>query len=289
MAMIFLATGQDGLRCTSADGKKWSAPALGKEGEVFRAAAVGNGRLVAVGTYGGDQLLASSKGDGKWSVSKRPGGYGGYLRSLAFVNGQFVALGGDPGAVGAADPYVMTSADGEKWETFKIAGKFMLRRLAYGNKLYVGVGDRGRRSVSADLKKWEDVPNVKATQTLVDVAFGDGTFVGVGLHGLRLASADGKKWTDRQTGEEGEHLNSVVWAKDRFVAIGAGVTFTSKDGKKWERQANRDAPVSVCYAGGLFVGARWKGRLLASTDGVKWEQTAKLEQNAEAVAGGELG
>src|SRR6476660_5393221 len=108
MAITFLAAGYHGLRSTSPDGRKWSVPALGKDGEVFRAAAVGNGRLVAVGTHGGDQLLASSKGDGKWSVSKRPGGYGGYLRSLTFANGQFLALGGDPGAVGAAQPYLLT-------------------------------------------------------------------------------------------------------------------------------------------------------------------------------------
>ena len=66
MPRMFLAAGYNGLRATSPDGKKWSAPALGKEGEVFRAAAVGNGRLVAVGTHGGDQILAWSKGDGKW-------------------------------------------------------------------------------------------------------------------------------------------------------------------------------------------------------------------------------
>src|SRR3954468_6252137 len=109
MSTVFLAAGHHGLRCTSPDGKKWAAGGLGKEGEVFRAAAVGNGRLVAVGTHGGDQLLASSRGDGKWAVSKRPGGYGGYLRSLMFVEGRFLALGGDPGAVGAASPYLLAS------------------------------------------------------------------------------------------------------------------------------------------------------------------------------------
>src|SRR3954451_23764416 len=100
MGKVFLAAGDNASRLRSADGKKWSEPQLGKDGEVFRAAAVGNGRLVAVGTHGGDQLLASSKGDGKWTVTKRAGGYGGYLRSLTFANGQFLALGGDPGAVG---------------------------------------------------------------------------------------------------------------------------------------------------------------------------------------------
>lgn len=234
-------------------------------------------------------MLASSKGDGKWAVTKRPGGWGGYLRSLSFVGGKFVALGGDPGAVGAAEPYLMVSADGEKWETHKIGGKFMLRRLAFGNKLYVGVGDRGRRAVSADLKKWDDEPGTRPLETLIDVAFGAGVFVGVGLHGLRMTTADGKKWDGRQKGEEGEHLNAVVWAKDRFVAVGAGVTFTSRDGWKWERHANKDAPTAVAWFGGTFIGARWRGRLMVSPDGVEWKEAARMEHHVEAVAGGEAG
>jgi hypothetical protein len=288
MAVTFLAVGYNALRCTSADGRKWSEPVLGKEGEVFRAAAIGNGRLVAVGTYGGDQILAS-KGGGKWAVSKRTGGWGGYLRSLAFVNGKFLALGGDPGSVGAAAPYLLASADGEKWDSHDVGGKFMLRRLAFGNKLYVGVGDRGRRSCSADAKKWQDVAGTKPIETLIDVAFGAGVFVGVGLHGLRMLTADGTRWTDKQLGEEGEHLNSVVWAKDRFVAVGVGATLTSADGKKWERHPNKDAPTTVAWLDGLFVGVRWKGRLMVSSDGIKWEQTAKLDHHVEAVAGGVLG
>jgi hypothetical protein len=289
MGKLFLAVGHNGLRMTSSDGRTWSAPQLGKEGEVYRAAAVGNGRLVAVGTFGGDQVLASSKNDGMWTVSKRPGGYGGYLRSLTFVNGRFLALGGDPGAVGVAAPYLLSSADGEKWEESKFGGKFMLRRLAFGNGVYVGVGDRGRRSSSADAKTWTDVPNTKPLETLIDVAFGAGVFVGVGLHGLRMSTTDGAKWSEKQLGEEGEHLNSIVWAKDRFLAVGAGVTMTSADGRKWERHDNRDAPLTMAWHDGVFVGSRWKGRLMRSTDGIAWEETAKREHHAEAIAGGEVG
>jgi hypothetical protein len=286
---IFLAAGHNGLRTTSTDGRRWSAAQTGREGEVFRAAAVGNGRIVAVGTFGGDQILASSRGDGRWSTSRRSGGWGGYLRSLAFVNGKFLALGGDPGAVGAAQPYLLESADGERWESHDVGGRFMLRRLAYGNRVYVGVGDRGRRSSSADARRWLDVEGTRPIETLIDVAFGGGVFVGVGLHGLRMVTEDGRRWADRQTGEEGEHLNAVVWARDRFVAVGAGVTMTSADGRRWERHANRDAPLAVAWHDGTFVGARWRGRLMASTDGIRWEAAARLDHHAEAVAGGELG
>ncbi len=165
----------------------------------------------------------------------------------------------------------------------------MVRRVTFGNKLFVAVGDRGRRAASPDGRTWKDAPEVRAIDTLVDVAFGNGIFVGVGLHGLRMVTSDGLKWTDRQTGDEGEHLNSIVWAKDRFVAVGVGATFTSSDGLKWERSANADAPISMVYGAGVFVGPRWKGRLVRSTDGTKREEVHKAEQHIEAVAFGEIG
>ncbi len=91
------------------------------------------------------------------------------------------------------------------------------------------------------------------------------------------------------TGNEGEHLNAVVWAKDRFVAVGAGVTYTSADGLKWGASANANAPVAVAYGGGGFVGVRWKGRLLWSADGIRWEETHRADRHLEAVAAGPTG
>ena len=38
-----------------------------------------------------------------------------------------------------------------------------------------------------------------------------------------------------------------------------------------------------------FVGANWKGRLLASDGGVTWREVRKCEHHVEAVAYGELG
>ncbi len=287
---LFVAVGHNGLRITSPDGKTWAAPALGKEGETYRCAAGGNGCVAVVGSYGGGNIFASTADGTAWKTSGKDAQYSRYIRGLGFGNGIFLALGGDPGSVGLARPFVLTSPDGEKWDgPHDIPGKFMVRRVTFGNKLFVAVGDRGRRAASPDGRTWTDAPEVKAIDTLVDVAFGNGVFVGVGLHGLRMLTIDGVKWTDRQTGEEGEHLNSVVWAKDRFVAVGAGATFTSKDGLKWERSPNAEAPVSMAYGAGVFVGPRWKGRLMRSTDAVKWEEVHKADHHLEAVAFSELG
>ncbi|QEL18943.1 WD40/YVTN/BNR-like repeat-containing protein [Limnoglobus roseus] len=287
---LFIAVGLDGLRMRSTDGRTWTDAQTGKEGESYRAAAFGNGLCVAVGSYGGDNILAATADGKTWKTGKHEAKYVKYFRGLTHGDGQFVALGGDPGSVGSSKPFVMFSKDGLTWDgPHDVPGKHILRRAAWGGGRFVAVGDRGRRATSTDGKAWQDAPETKAIDTLVDVTFGNELFVGVGLHGLRMASHDGLKWTARQTGEEGEHLNSIVFANGKFIAVGTGATYTSADGEKWERAVNENAPQVVTHAGSVFIGAAWKGRLLASSDGVSWKETHKADRHVLAVAAGTVG
>jgi hypothetical protein len=283
---MFVAVGGQGLRVSSVDGIEWKNPQVGKEGEGYRAVAYGNGAFAAVGGFGyGNHLMASSKDGIEWKVAMKPKATA--YRSVNFGNGKFLAMSGDPGQVGDAKPVVAISTDGATWtEPQRISGRFILRRLAFGNGTFVGVGDRGRRSVSPDGIEWKDAPNPKPIDTLVDVAFGNGIFVGVGLHSLRMSTTDGLTWSEPQRGKEGEHLNSIVFAAGRFVAVGVGVTFTSPDGKTWTRSNNENAPIGCIFGNGAFVGAAWKGRILRSTDALVWKEVAKLPHNIEGIAFG---
>jgi len=292
---LFVAVGHEGQRLVSENGTVWKTPQFGKEGEVYRSVCYGNGRYVAVGTYGGKNIFATTRDGEKWETGSKDGQYKNYIRGMGFGKEMFLALAGDPGSVGSSSPVTLTSTDGATWTDYvPIAGKNILRRTAFGNGLFVGVGDRGRRAASADGKEWKDAPAVKAIDTLVDVAFGvpagsadkKGVFVGVGLHGLRMLSADGVAWTNRTLGEEGEHLNSIVWALDKFVAVGMGATFTSPEGISWKRQENKDAPLTITFGKGVFLGANWKGRLLLSSDAVEWKQIHKCDHHVEAVTYG---
>ena len=292
MPAFFVAVGHDGLRLASADGRVWADAQLGKEGETFSSVAAGNGRVVAAGRFGGNSLFAASLDGVAWQAAQKDAKYSKYVRGLGFAaggpfgDGTFVAVGGDPGSVGAAKPFSLLSTDGLDWGEYREddGAKYVLRRLALGNGRLVGVGDRGRRATSADGVAWTNAPDVKAIDTLIDVAFGAGVFVGVGLHGLRMTTSDGLAWTDRQTGPEGEHLNSVVWTGTEFVAVGQGATYRSSDGRAWDRRPNANAPTTACYGDGVFVGSAWKGRLFASKDGVAWEETHRAERHVEAVA-----
>ncbi len=289
MPSLFVAVGQDGLRLVSENGTDWSRQQMGREGDTYRCTVFGNGRWVAVGSYGGENIMAVTTDGTKWETAKKAADYVRYFRGLGFDGKQFIGIGGDPGSVGASKPFYSTSPDGLKWSDFAdIGGKHIIRRLAFGKGLIVGVGDRGRRMAASDLTSWKDAPEAKAIETLVDVAFGNGKFVGVGLHGLRMTSDDGLTWSAKQTGEEGQHLNSVVWTGKQFVAIGVGATYFSSDGVTWEKKANKDAPTNCCFGGALFAGSAWKGRILISQDAVAWREVHKNEKHVEAVCWGSV-
>lgn len=286
---MFVAVGQNGQRTVSPDGVNWSTPQAGKEGEVYRAVCFGNGRFVAIGSFGGDNIFATTTDGTTWETSKQDAHYSTYVRGIGYGAGKFIALGGDPGSVGLSKPFVLSSADGRHWSEPKpISGKNILRRIAFGKDIFVGVGDRGRRSVSPDALEWKDAPDAKAIDTLIDVAFGAGVFVGVGLNGLRMTTEDGLTWSNRQLGEEGEHINSVLWAADQFVGVGMGGTYFSPDGAHWKRVENHNAPLFAAWGSGGFVGSRWKGRILFSQDAIEWKEVFKAEAHVEAIAWGEL-
>ncbi|HEY1065477.1 MAG TPA: hypothetical protein VGE52_05185, partial [Pirellulales bacterium] len=60
MAGLFVAVGHEGLRIVSQDGRAWENSLLGKEGEVYRGVASGNGNCVATGSYGGDNIFSQT-------------------------------------------------------------------------------------------------------------------------------------------------------------------------------------------------------------------------------------
>jgi hypothetical protein len=284
---LYVAAGHNGLRMTSADGVKWENVQTGREGETFTSIAFGNGVCLAAGRFGGANLFSVTRDGITWNRYEKDARYAKYLLGMVFAKGRFIALGGEPGAVGASQPFVMTSTDGENWTDMQsISGKNVLRRLVLGGERFVAVGDRGRRAVSPDGLTWDEVPGTRAVDTLVDVAYGKGVFVGVGLHGLRMSSRDGITWDGRFPGEEGEHLNSVLWTGSRFVAIGEGATHFSPDGTTWERRPNKNAPLSAVFGHEIYLGAAWKGRILRSPDAINWELSLKAEHHIEAIGFG---
>jgi len=286
---LYAAVGYNGLLMVSENGRDWKNIQVGKDGEVYRNVCSSNGIYVAVGSYGLTNFFARTLDGMTWQKqSKRSPGVYHLLSGVAFGNYQFVAYGGD----GTSDPagnIVHHSKDGATWsEVVQPKNRRLLRRATFGNGMFVGVGESGRRTVSKDGLTWQDAPEAKDSfkDTLVNVAFGNGIFVGVGIHSLRMTTRDGLTWENRQAGEEGEHLNSVAWTGDRFVATGPTVTFASPDGVQWERVSVKQGPLTMVYGDGRFVGTRGKGRILNSKDGVQWTEVFKADHFVEGLCYG---
>ncbi len=282
----FIAVGRMGLRLTSPDGAAWSAPQLAKDPHTLASIATGNGCVVAAGMFGtGQNVFYRSTDLQQWESATAKSDYVYMLHQVAFGGGRFMAM--SAGGVNGDDSGVMQfSDDGLKWgERLPRAKKaHSLGRVVRGKDAWLGIGSFGLKSVSADGQTWQDATGQTPADTLIDVAYGNGMYVGGGLGGLRMSSADGLTWGARDVGEEGEHIHAMVFTGKEFVGVGLGATYVSKDGQRWTRTPNHDAPVSCAYARGTFVGAAYKGRILVSRDAITWKQVATCPQHIQAIA-----
>lgn len=267
-----------------------------REGTLLNRACFAGGRCVAAGKLGGERTVFVTADGLTWTQTKLDGRpYVTRIEVLYAEQNHFHLVVNEDGE----KPGVMRSADGIKWEPRKpvldnpkvLRHDAHLRRGVLGaNGQLVVIGDYGARlSRKAVGDQWQAVPNAAARDTLIDLAFGNGVFVGGGLHGLRMRSRDGLDWTDRVTGEEGEHINAMIWDGRQFVGVGQGGTYLSQDGKAWRREANESAPTAATFAEGIFIGTLWPGKILRSTDGIRWKQVHQFPHHILALAHGQLG
>ncbi len=280
----FIALGHHGLRRPSAEGRTWGDAALGDRNHQLRAGCFAHDRYIAVGRWGGKGIATTSSDGHTWDeVTVFEDKQSTKLNAVAHGNGLVLAVGGDGINVGSANLVVVRSHDGRQFDTREPERGQCLNSVCFGNDRFVMAGDRGLVLVTRDGEELNEAPDRRALDTFIAVAAGSGRFVGVGLHGLRMTSEDGLAWSAPQTGREGEHLNSVLWVDDRFVAVGLGATYFSPDGLRWERHENTNAPFGVVYSQGTFVGCNWRGRLLASTDAITWQEVEVSEHHIEGV------
>jgi len=292
---VFAATGENGMRVFSPDGKTLTQLQTDREGVLLKYVAFYHGRCFTAGRFGGDWLVFWSADAMGWESTKLPmQPYAERLELLFVVDDRvcgIISTDGQP-------PQATFTTDGHRWTPRKplvddwkvMVRDAHLRRVAQGHDRIVFTGDYGARlSANTIDDKFQALPQASAKDTLIDIAFGNGVFVGGGLHGLRMRSVDGLQWTDRVVGEEGEHINSLLFDGQQFVGIGQGATYFSTDGKTWERIENQNAPTVATFGSGVYVGALWPGKIMRSTDGIHWQQTHPLPHHVLALTYGKLG
>jgi hypothetical protein len=219
---------------------------------------------------------------------------------VAYGNGQFVVVGYACGSTNC-DGTILTSTDGVNWVLRKSVTGNGLSAIAYGNGLFVAVGNY--MLTSADGVQWTD----RQIEGSDAITFGNGQFVvvdGIGIRGSRIrTSVDGVNWTQHPWWGTTDYLADIAYGKGMFVAVGgswinvfdriAEMTITtSTDGVRWDQRSpevENGFINSIAYGNGLFVAStgdsRGEAPILSSTDGVNWKHH-QVGANGGAIAYG---
>jgi alpha-tubulin suppressor-like RCC1 family protein len=232
---------------SSSDGITWSNPSnVG----YFNNIAYGNGRYVAVQTYGTGVSMTSTDGV-TWNL------HGGatpveVYNDIEYGNGTFIAAG----RIG-----LIASTDGISWGAAINPGGEDWGGVAYGNGRFVAVALNWDCTNCAAVStnngaSW--TPNTGAGGDKFGLAFGKGLFVSVGAGGQIRTSPDGVTWTSRTSGSTA-FLDAITYSNGRFmVAASNGIHLTSTDGITWTTVSGGATDMAwggIAYGNGKFVAA----------------------------------
>jgi LPXTG-motif cell wall-anchored protein len=207
----FVVVGYGPTILTSLDGITWTSqsPPVGLTDNLERVG-FGNGLFVAIGDR--RAILISTDGI-SWTRRTLVGVNPEY--GIAYGNGVWIAVGRNariwrsadngvtwcriwplwtPTPCGPTDPIIPVGA---------LDGNPEFRRIAFGNNVFVAVGDQSTIMTSPDGLYWtkQTVPNPPgAGQSFRGVRYGDGSFVVTGYSGIILTSPDGVTWTQKTSG-----------------------------------------------------------------------------------------
>jgi hypothetical protein len=296
----FVALG--GIIATSIDGVVWThvaSPAL----DILDVVAFSGDAIVAADDVG--SILASTLDGLNWTPE-----------SSNFIDESLTSIvwnGSVFGAVGEFGSFI-SSSNGLDWDVNAFALPISAQSLAWGNGMYVAVGDGGIAR-STDGFGWDASTEPELSGiTFRGVAWGDNQFVAVGaitvgtpplasFLGVIYTSADGTHWTSQTSNALiGDSVQAVVWAGEKFVAVGASAghdsfgdlvfgpppVFLSPDGISWTRISPLQTVIggtvlkSVAWSGSRFVAVGTPGfdfdprSVATSPDGLQWDYVNPL-------------
>lgn len=252
---LYVAVGEGGTIVSSPDGIAWTARASSTFEELQGITYAGD-QFVAVGFEG--TILTSPDG-----VTWTPTTGEGTLLSVTAGNNRYLTMGFS---------VVMSSIDGATWTKLSEGATDSLNDMAYGNDVYVAVGDFGAllRSVSGII--WSEEDSTVGTN-LYRAASGGGTYVATGAEGVILHSADAETWT-AATSPTPNYIDALIYADGRYMAVdGAGYVLTSPAGTDWTVDVQITdfvQPRALAYGNSSYIVAGASGRMSYSTNGTDW-------------------
>lgn len=178
-------------------------------------------------------------------------------------------------------------------EIMAVVGTNEWRSIAYGNGIYVAVGENGYVTTSTYGVNWT-TPKVTTTvdgaRTWHAIAYGNGKFVAISGYWV-TSSTDGKTWITGQDISSAERatLGDITYGNGKFViAMSNGYITYSTDGNTWatiSRKFGRIYPnlTNICFGNGNFAGI-WNKYAVSSADGETWEITESAELGAKIIS-----
>ena len=240
----------------------------------------GNGMWVVVG--GNGTILTSNDGKSwtKQKINTKQTIYG-----VAYGNGMWIVV--------CDDGSIFKSSNGTSWEkiptvfrkverrvinrglgmkfskTIIIGTTGFLRRVAYGNGIWVAVGNNDIFTSSNGTSWTKRTTDIKGAY---GAAYGNGIWIAVSSNGQILRSSNnGVSWT--QIINVGT-LYGVAYGNGMWVAVGnRGAIFTSNDGKSWTKRSIplRGWLYGIKYGDGIWIATGNYGEILMSkNNGISW-------------------
>jgi len=250
-------------------------------------------KVVAIGSSG--HILKSVDG-ATWSATDL--GSNIELYGIHYANGLWVSVGDDyrwnpDGWVGV----IYTSSDAITWTRrhFHNTTGTTLRKVTYGNNIWVAVGNTGLILTSSDGLTWTTQTS-GTSKKINDIAFANGQFVAIGSGSgnmMVLTSTDGINWSDRSSGthiaNNWAYFSYVDYLYDRFIASGwfTGVAYSTDNGANfYNNQSIRQSTPANTYGNGLYFSAGVDNPSqsderdinLISTDGMNWTPLTTVSQ-----------
>ncbi len=235
--------------------------------------ALGAGGGVFVGLTSQQGFTSSDLTNWTADAAVATGMFGGQLGRVRYLADRFLVAG----VVGFGGG-IFVSPDGRGWVGARGVSSQYPLDTAFGNGVFVAVGQQDTLLVSRDGTNWTGGTlnlSFRFLNTLDGVAYGNGRFVAVGVlggafgsgtgGGQILVSSDGTNWADL-TPAKAPQFSGVTWGDGRFVAVGrAGGYAVSMEGTNWSLgSAGVAANLNdVAFGGQLFVAAGDAGTVLS--------------------------
>ncbi len=305
-------------RGTSSPPLDWAWANPQPNGDPFISIAEGNGVYVAVG---GDGVIYRSTDATHWTQESSEVGIS--VADVIYAQGQFVASV-NPTFIGAPSPgEILTSTNGTTWTAHvlpNLIGTLGANNLAYGNGIYVAIGDVVETSSNGQTWTENSIGNLPPPTAQGQYyyyfeapVFGNGTFVTLGYNltttgpaNYLYDSANGSTWSPASiTFPTASYtLNAIGWNGSEFVALGVvfdstcnsgngcGLIYTSPNGVTWTRQTDDsqvyfDSPIVsqgttfVTFGNSVTNSNVYEA---TSTNGINWTVSATPVTNIPSVS-----